>query len=109
MLDPKVNEDLFAYTQWRSTLVPISVGAIVCWIDEKKYTGSTQRADISKGQCFKVIKVREPLFRKPPFVIGDMVYDMVQCSKTGKEYKKIIAFSIEGIARFIENKQMEIL
>lgn len=98
-VDAKIS--LHGYKEWRRSLVPLPVGTVIEWVEP--YTSFTLADNIKAGQLFKLVKVRESFgaSRSEDKIDADKVYDMVLVSKTGKEFKKTMAWSIEIIARKI--------
>ena len=92
--DAKVS--LHGYKEWRRSLVPLEVGTVIQWVNE--YQGVSLSSSIKAGQMFKITNVRENILRKPECA-ADNVYDMVLVSKSGREYKKKMAWSVESVAR----------
>ena len=42
-------------------------------------------------------------------ITAEKVYILIQCSKSGKEFKRKLYWTVEGIARRIENNEIGVL
>lgn len=108
MSAPKASDDLHGYKAWRRSLQPAPMSTIIRWVDDTKYSGSTQADDILKGQMFILEGVRDPLFGVNE-CDADKIYLATQCTKTGKKFKRTLSVSVEGVARWYLEDKIEIL
>jgi hypothetical protein len=93
MIHTDASESLAGYKHWRNNLQPLPIGTRVKW-------------NINPGQCFEIIEYRNDINQK---LTADRVYVMLQISKTGKRFTRKMYWSVEGIARRLHNKEVEIL
>lgn len=103
-IDAKIS--LHGYQAWRKSLEPLAIGTVIEWVTP--YTGSTLPDNIKAGQLFKLTSVRDSFNSRADNIDAAKVYDMVLVSKTGKEFKKKMAWSIENIARKIHLGEVKI-
>lgn len=99
--DAKVS--LHGYKEWRRSLVPLEVGTVIQWVEA--YTGLSLASNVKAGQTFKITNLRESLIGKPE-CDADKVYDMVLVSKSGRPYKKKMAWSVESVARGLHDGKL---
>jgi len=104
---PKASENLYAYKQWRKSLVPFNVGTVLHW--KNGYAGSTFFGSIKPGQCTKIVGIRKSNG------VSDMEtaiqeYTCVLCNKDGsKVYKKTFYWRVEGIAHNLTDGNVEVI
>jgi hypothetical protein len=104
MIHTDASESLAGYKQWRKNLQLLPVGTRIKW--NIKSRGINNSHDINPGQCFEIIEYRNDINQK---LTADRVYVMLQISKTGKRFTRKMYWSVEGIARRLHNKEVEIL
>lgn len=102
-------DSLHGYLQWRNSLVALPLGTILEFT--KDYTeGCYVSSFIKKGQCFKILKVRDSFRSAKDKKIADQVYEMVLCnSKSGKIFKRKIDWYVESVAKKIHDGEIKIL
>lgn len=101
-----MKRSLHEYKIWRQSLIPLENEVILQW--NRPYYGVNSKDQIKVGQCFKITKCRDPLIGEKK-CSGDLVYDLISCSKNGKMFKRHFAFSVESIARFIEDGEVSLI
>jgi len=89
---------LHEYKAWRNKLVPLGVGTIIQFnVKYSSYSGNS----IREGQCFKIVSIGKgvmPVDNLP----ASLVYTLCLCNKSGKEFKRKLHWSVEGIARYLD-------
>ncbi len=96
MIHTDASVSLLGYKAWRASLEALPIGTVIQWVDH--YVGTSLASSVRAGQTFKILRVRSSIIGNSQLV-ADLVYDMVLVSKTGREYKKKMGWSVEGIAR----------
>jgi hypothetical protein len=96
MIHTDASQSLLGYKAWRESLVPLPVGTVIQWVEP--YTSVPVCDQIKAGQAFIIKRVR-PSIAYSGKLDADLVYDMTLVSRTGREYKRHTAWSVEGIAR----------
>jgi hypothetical protein len=89
---------LQAYKAWRLGLKLLPTGTILNWV--VGYQAGTATDSIKSGTHFKILGAAQPFGYDG--TNASMTYKMVLVSKTGREYKRIVCWSVENIARRIE-------
>ena len=108
MAVPNASDNLHSYHTWRKELTTLPPETIVRWIDEKKLPGATVSDDIKRGQTFMLGKTRRGMFSHDA-TEASMVYLATQCSRNGKLFKRSWRPTVEGVAGWLENGQLEII
>lgn len=99
---------LHGYHDWRASLVALPVGTIIQWVEP--YSGVSLSTSVKAGQAYKIKAVNQYSRVRPIVGDCDKVYDMVLVSKSGREYKKKMGWSVEHIARGLhEGKLMQVI
>lgn len=87
---------LHGYKAWRESLTALPEGTIITWVDA--YQGCSLGTSVKAGQSYKIKRCRAPMLSNSQLTC-DMIYDMVLVSANGREYKKMMGWSVEQIAR----------
>jgi hypothetical protein len=97
---------LHGYKAWRASLTPFPDGTVITWVEP--YLGTSLACSVRAGNSFKIVGCR-PSFIGNSTATADLVYDMVLVSKTGREYKKKMGWSVEHIARGLHEGTLMLL
>lgn len=110
MAIPKASENLHEYKVWRDALVPLENGTIIKWNFET-LRGLSQSNDIKPGQHFLICGIRDSILpiKHDSAPYAGKVYIMRLCSNQGKPFKREEFYTIEGIARFLDEKKFVIV
>ncbi len=96
---------LMGYKQWRAGIAPLAAGTMIEWIvGYQSYNADTS---IKAGQFFKVVSLRDGIGHKSE-IDADRVYKLILCNKSGRLFKKIVCWDVEGIARRIVDGEIKV-
>lgn len=106
MIHTDASKSLMGYKAWRESLVPLAIGTVIQWVEP--YTSVPVRDQIKAGQAFIIKRVRTS-FSGGSKLDADLVYDMTLVSRTGREYTKQTAWTVESIARGLHTGTLMLL
>lgn len=106
MIHTDASQSLLGYQAWRKSLEPFAIGTIIQWVEP--YTSVPVRDQIKAGQAFIIKRVR-PSLASSSTLAADLVYDMILVSRTGREYSRHTAWSVENIARGLHTGKLMLL
>lgn len=98
---------LHEYLDWRRSLIHHPVGTRFLWIEERKglYVGDLIRA----GSYFELESITVPAKGGRVECPADNVYNLIQITKTGKRYKRVINYFCEGIHKYIKEGKVVVV
>lgn len=109
MVIPKASDNLHAYKCWRETLEIIKPGTILCWVSPYPYNPHTPNNCIVEGQYLIAEIDQEPIVSRWDKTPAGRIVPLTRCTKAGKRYKKQFMFSMEGIAKYIDDGSLKIV